>query len=140
MREGGREAGRREGVVWCDREGGGSGEGEGGRGRKGEGGRGKGGRGRKSFLYLGSHFCMWAHCFRMWAVIFVCGHVVSIHRQSFLNVGSCPYMGGCGRWVPCYCCVMVVVVGVVVWCGHGAAVQRWWYWVVIVRGAGPSSA
>ena len=47
------------------------------------------------------------------------------------------YMGGRGRWVLCHCCVMVVMVGIVVWCGHGAAVQRWWYWVVVVCSAGP---
>ena len=126
VREGGREgeAGRREGVVWCDREGGDSGEGEGG---KGEGGRGKGGRGRKSFSYLGSRFRTWARCFRTRAVVFVRGRVVSVRGRSFLNVGGRPYMGGRGRWVPCRRRVMVVVVGVVVWCGRGAAVRRWWY-------------
>ena len=76
----------------------------------------------------------------MWAVVFIHGHVVSVCRGSFLNVGGRPYMGGCGHWVPCRCRVMVVVVGVVMWCGHGAVVWQWWYWVIVVRGAGPSSA
>ena len=105
MREG--EAGRREGVVWCDREGGDSGEGE---GREGE------------------------------EVVFVCGRIVSVCGWSFLNVGGRPYMGGHGHWVPCHHCVMVVMVGIVVWCGRGAVVWRWWYWVIVVHSAGPSSA
>jgi len=79
-----------------------------------------------SFSYLGSCFRTWARCFRMQAVVFIRGRVVSIHGQSFLNVGGRPYMGGRGRWVPCRRRVMVVVVGIVVWCGRGAAV-RWWY-------------
>ena len=118
--EGGREGEEGEGRVWC----GVIGRGETVvRGRKGEGGRGKGGRGRKLFSYLGSGFRMWACCFQTWAVVFVHGCNVSVRRWSFLNVGGRPYMGGCGRWVPCHCCVMVVVVGIVVWCGHGAAVR-----------------
>ena len=98
--------------MWCDREGGDSGEREGGGGSR----------------------------FRTWAVVFVRGRVVSVCGWLFLNVGGRPYMGGCGRWVPCRRRVMVVVVSVVVWCGHGVAVRRWWYWVVVIRGAGPSLA
>ena len=98
--------------MWCDREGGDSGEREGGGGSR----------------------------FHTWAVIFVYGCIVSIHGQLFLNEGSHPYMGGCGCWVPCCCHVMVVMVGVVMWCGCGVAVRWWWYWVIIICSAGPSSA
>ena len=65
--------------MWCDREGGDSGEGEGGRGRKGEGGREGGG---------GSHF-------RTWAVIFIGGHVVSECGRLFSYMGTLfLYAGG----------------------------------------------
>ena len=147
MKEGG------EGVVWCDREGEGGGGSEGGgseggregevrdrgRGRQGEGRVWCGVIGRVETVVRGREGGGGSH-FRTWAVIFVHGHVVSECRQLFSNMGGRPYMGGHGHWVPCHHRVMVVMVGVVVWCGCGAAVQWWWDWVVVIRSAGPSLA
>ena len=120
-------------MVWCDREGGDSGEGEGGRGRKGEGREGEdvvfvlG----QSFSYMGALFLYVGRHGRSWA----------------LGAMSSSCDGGRGR----RCCVVwswhgglaVVVLGhhhsrcwalVGVsgwWCWGLVAIHQWWNWVLI---------
>ena len=113
--------------MWCDREGGDSGEGE---GRRGKGGR----EGEEVVFVLGQSFScmgvlfpnaggcfhMWAHCFHTWAVVHCSCMVVLGPRSPFVVLGPrCHSCNLAGVLVHHSCCWALVAIG------------GWWYWVLI---------